>query len=85
MDIEGGEGIRKSELVNWYLEQISDDLEDENELLQQRQIIEKVIYRLTHHVSHSSVDYCIFIRLYGHLSSTVRTLRCLYTISVISQ
>merc|ERR1711881_52261 len=48
MDI-GGEGIKKSELVNWYLEQIADDLENENELLQQRQIIEKVIYRLTHH------------------------------------
>jgi DNA replication licensing factor MCM6 len=49
MDIMGGEGIRKSELVNWYLEQISDDIEDENELLQQRQIYDKVIYRLTHH------------------------------------
>lgn len=48
MDI-GTEGMKKSALVNWYLEQIADDLEDENELLQQRQIIEKVIYRLTHH------------------------------------
>ena len=49
MDV-GTEGMKKSSLVNWYLEQIADDLDDENELLQQRQIIEKVIYRLTHHV-----------------------------------
>ncbi|XP_076808665.1 DNA replication licensing factor MCM6-like [Clavelina lepadiformis] len=42
------EGVKKSELVNWYLEQIADDLESEEELIEKKNIIDKVIYRLIH-------------------------------------
>nr|CAB3263695.1 DNA replication licensing factor MCM6-like [Phallusia mammillata] len=42
------EGLKKNNLVNWYLEQIADDLESEEDLLEKKMIIEKVIHRLVH-------------------------------------
>ncbi|KYN10330.1 DNA replication licensing factor Mcm6 [Trachymyrmex cornetzi] len=42
-------GIRKSELIAWYLDQIPDQLESEKELLDQKNFIEKIIDRLTYH------------------------------------
>lgn len=50
--VEEGEeevGIRRSELVNWYLENIQDQIESEEELLEKKAIIEKVIERLVYH------------------------------------
>lgn len=43
-------GIRKSELVAWYLDQIQEQLDSEEELLERKGFIEKVIERLTYHV-----------------------------------
>lgn len=46
---EGGddyEGIRKSEVVNAYLEQISEQIESEAELIERKGLIEKIIDRL---------------------------------------
>lgn len=37
------EGIRQSELIQWYLEKIEDTLESENELMIERTIVERVI------------------------------------------
>lgn len=43
-------GIRKSELIAWYLDQIQDQLDSEEELLDRKNFIEKIIDRLTYHV-----------------------------------
>lgn len=50
-------GIRKSELIAWYLDQIQDQLDSEEELLDRKNFIEKIIDRLTYHV-------CINIPIY---------------------
>ncbi|XKL61051.1 hypothetical protein PGB90_008108 [Kerria lacca] len=43
------EGIRKSEVVNAYLEQISNQIESEEELLEKKSLIERIIDRLIYH------------------------------------
>lgn len=50
---EGSEsaGLRRSAIVNWYLSEISGDLESEAELVEQKVLVEKVLDRLTYHVS----------------------------------
>lgn len=53
-------GIKKSELVAWYLDQIQDQLDSEEELLERKGFIEKIIDRLTYHV-------CIFMYVYLNL------------------
>ena len=42
-------GLRKSELVAWYLDQIQDQIDSEEELLERKNFIEKIIDRLTFH------------------------------------
>lgn len=42
-------GMRKSELVAWYLDQIQEQLDSEEELLERKGFIEKIIERLTYH------------------------------------
>ncbi|OTF69876.1 hypothetical protein BLA29_012783 [Euroglyphus maynei] len=46
--IEAGEseGFRKSQLIEWYLEQIVADIETEAELVQRKMICEKIIDKL---------------------------------------
>lgn len=43
-------GLKKSELVAWYLDQIQDQIDSEEELLERKNFIEKIIDRLTYHV-----------------------------------
>ncbi|KAI5698898.1 hypothetical protein M8J75_013558 [Diaphorina citri] len=43
------EGLHKSEVVAWYLEQIGDQIENEEELLERKTVVEKVIERLIYH------------------------------------
>ncbi|XP_055682507.1 DNA replication licensing factor Mcm6 [Lutzomyia longipalpis] len=43
------EGIRRSHIVNWYLEQISDQIETEDELIERQSLVEKVLDRLAYH------------------------------------
>ncbi|XP_069791270.1 DNA replication licensing factor MCM6 isoform X1 [Narcine bancroftii] len=40
---------KKSELVNWYLKEIESEIESEEELINKKRLIEKVIYRLVHY------------------------------------
>nr|XP_002125719.2 DNA replication licensing factor MCM6-like isoform X1 [Ciona intestinalis] len=47
-DMESSGGSRKSEVVNWYLEQIADELETEQELMEKKTLVEKVLHRLIH-------------------------------------
>ena len=39
----------KSEVVNWYLEEISGDIESQEELLEKKLVVEKVLDRLIYH------------------------------------
>ncbi|KAG9463517.1 hypothetical protein GDO78_021578 [Eleutherodactylus coqui] len=43
--------LTKSDLVNWYLKEIENEIETETELILRKRLIEKVIYRLIHSVS----------------------------------
>ncbi|KAG8181898.1 hypothetical protein JTE90_026057 [Oedothorax gibbosus] len=43
------EGMRKSQLVNWYLKEIENEIETEAELIKKKNLVEKVIDRLIHH------------------------------------
>ncbi|XP_069588972.1 DNA replication licensing factor MCM6 [Ranitomeya imitator] len=40
---------KKSELINWYLKEIESEIDSEEELVNRKQIIEKVIHRLVHY------------------------------------
>lgn len=50
---EEGSGMRKSAVVSWYLEQLvtQGQIESEDELLERKTLLEKVIDRLMYHVS----------------------------------
>ena len=49
-------GVRRSDLVNWYLKEIEADIESEAELVDKEVLVEKVVYRLVHHVSSTEFD-----------------------------
>ncbi|XP_044743187.1 DNA replication licensing factor Mcm6 [Chrysoperla carnea] len=51
LESEGGsnEGIRKSDVVAWYLNLIEEQIESEDELIERKLMIEKVIDRLIYH------------------------------------
>ena len=44
-------GVRKSEVVAWYLDQVQEQIETEEELVERKLLVEKVIERLIYHVS----------------------------------
>ena len=44
-------GIRRGELVNWYLKEVEADIETIEELAEKKVLVEKVIDRLVQHVS----------------------------------
>ena len=44
------DGLRRSDLVNWYLKEIEKDIESEKELAEKKLLIDKVLDRLIHHV-----------------------------------
>ncbi|KAK3796633.1 hypothetical protein RRG08_008387 [Elysia crispata] len=49
---EAGEdetGLRKSDVIGWYLTEIQDEIQSEEELNEKRSVVEKVIDRLVHH------------------------------------
>merc|ERR1711874_279557 len=43
---ETPEDVKKSDVINWYLEEISGDIESQEELTEKKQIVEKVVDRL---------------------------------------
>lgn len=45
-EMEVGEGVEKQELIVWYLEQKEDDLNTEDELKEERVLVEKVLKRM---------------------------------------
>ena len=50
IDVEGA-GLRRSNLISWYLGEVESEIESETELLEKKTVIEKVLDRLVHHVS----------------------------------
>lgn len=48
---EDESALKRSELVNWYLKEIESEIDSEEELINKKRIIEKVVHRLTHYVS----------------------------------
>ena len=50
------ESSRKSALVNWYLNEIQDEIESEQELTEKKLMVERVINRLIYQVSFHSVQ-----------------------------
>ena len=44
-------GLHRSVLINWYLNEIANDIQTEAELLEKKMMVEKVLDRLTYHVS----------------------------------
>ena len=48
-----GAGLRRSNLISWYLGEVESEIESEAELLDKKTVIEKVLDRLVHHVSES--------------------------------
>lgn len=60
---ENKEGIRKSELVAWYLDQSQDQIDSEEELLEAKALAEKVIDRLIYvvRIERSSSYFSVFL------------------------
>ena len=46
-------GVREGDLVNWYLKEVADDIDNVEELTEKKLLVEKVIERLVQHVSQS--------------------------------
>uniref|UniRef100_UPI00398E60AD zygotic DNA replication licensing factor mcm6-B-like n=1 Tax=Pristiophorus japonicus TaxID=55135 RepID=UPI00398E60AD len=46
---DGDASPKKSDLINWYLKEIESEIESEEELINKKKLIEKVIYRLIHY------------------------------------
>lgn len=44
-------GTRLSDLMNWYLTEVQEDIESETELIRRKTLAERVIQRLVTHVS----------------------------------
>lgn len=56
------EGLKRSDVVAWYLEQVQDQIESEEELLKRKALVEKVIDRLIYHVSYCSFSFITEIK-----------------------
>jgi len=48
---EESDGLKRSQIVDWYLNEIGDEIQTEDELLEQKEIVEKVIDRLIRKVN----------------------------------
>ncbi|XP_072297164.1 DNA replication licensing factor MCM6 isoform X2 [Eucyclogobius newberryi] len=48
-DVEEEEELKKSAVVNWYLKEIEADIESEEDLINKKALVEKVIHRLVHY------------------------------------
>ncbi|RMC18805.1 hypothetical protein DUI87_04701 [Hirundo rustica rustica] len=46
---EDDAALKRSELINWYLKEIESEIDSEEELINKKRIIERVIHRLTHY------------------------------------
>lgn len=47
---ENKEGIHRSDVIGWYLGMIEDKIESEDDLIEMKELVEKVLDRLIYHV-----------------------------------
>lgn len=50
-ETSSSEGLKRSDIVNWYLQECADDIESEEDLIERKSLVEKVLDRLCYHVS----------------------------------
>lgn len=55
---EEEEELKKNAVVNWYLKEIESEIESEEELINKKGLIEKVLHRLVHYVSPPPAKTC---------------------------
>lgn len=48
---ENKEGIHRSDVIAWYLSMIEERIESEDDLIEMKELVEKVVDRLIYHVS----------------------------------
>uniref|UniRef100_A0A3B4B636 DNA helicase n=1 Tax=Periophthalmus magnuspinnatus TaxID=409849 RepID=A0A3B4B636_9GOBI len=53
---EEEEELKKSAVVNWYLKEIEADIESEEDLINKKALVEKVIHRLVHYQDHILIE-----------------------------
>ena len=53
-------GIRRSELVNWYLKEMEHEIDSEAELMEKKMLVEKVLHKLVNvvRISPKAVSPC---------------------------
>lgn len=49
MEEVDSDGLKRSDIIGWYLEQIAETIESEEELIEKKTLVEKVIDRLVYH------------------------------------
>ncbi|XP_030759603.1 DNA replication licensing factor Mcm6 [Sitophilus oryzae] len=49
LEEEGKEGIHRSDVIEWYLNHIADEIESEDELVEKKDMLEKILDRLIYH------------------------------------
>lgn len=55
---EEEEELKRNAVVNWYLKEIESEIESEEELINKKGLIEKVLHRLVHYVSPPWAEKC---------------------------
>ncbi|XP_062337994.1 MCM6 minichromosome maintenance deficient 6, like isoform X2 [Osmerus eperlanus] len=55
-DLDDEGSLKKSELINWYLQEMEGEIDTEAELIAKKSLIEKVLHRLIHYVGSPSQD-----------------------------
>lgn len=43
------EGLKRSDIIGWYLEQVAEQIENEEELIEKKTLVEKILDRLVYH------------------------------------
>lgn len=51
------QGVKKSDLIAWYLDQVAEQIESEEDLVERKNIIEKIIQRLLYVVRNEKKKY----------------------------
>ena len=53
---EDSSGMRRSEVVNWYLKEIEGEIDSVEQLADKKALVERILDRLMHHVSSNHGD-----------------------------
>ncbi|ELV10220.1 DNA replication licensing factor MCM6 [Tupaia chinensis] len=79
---EDESALKRSELVNWYLKEIESEIDSEEELINKKRIIEKVIHRLTHYKKENKNTIVIIADVQANKHQIKQAVKKLYNIGV---